>query len=97
MITSDKTIAMALLEKGCDVLLVGEGDVRLDGYQYGFIGGASGCFDDTVYFAGDPHLHRDGKEIFDFCEINGKQVVYAKGEELTDIGSIIFLPRLYRA
>lgn len=97
LITSDKTIAKALLEKECDVLLIGEGDVRLDGYSYGFIGGASGHFEDTVYFAGDPRLHRDGKEIIDFCKRNGKHVVYSVGEELADIGSIIFLPRLNKA
>ena len=93
LITSDVTIAAALREAGADVLLIGEGGVKLEGYQYGFIGGASGCFEDTVYFVGDPNFHTDGERIVDFCKRNEKQVACVKGEELTDIGSIIFLPK----
>ncbi len=96
LITSDLTIADAMRNAGVDVLLIGEGDVRLDGYPYGFIGGASGYFDGTVYFVGDPSFHSDGKRIFDFCKKHEKHVVYVENEELTDIGSILFLPRISR-
>ena len=91
LITADADIATVAHKSGIDVLRIREGSVRLDGYQYGFIGGASGCFEDTVYFVGDPHTHPDGEKIIDFCEKHGKRVSFAKNKELVDVGSLLFV------
>ncbi len=81
--TADETI---------DFLLVRKGYVALDGFEYGFLGGASGCIDDTVYFNGDLSAHPDYEKIRRFIEAHGLRVKFFADEPLTDIGSIIFLP-----
>ena len=94
LITADSDIARVAGDSGISVLRISEGGVRLEGYQYGFIGGASGCFGDTVYFVGDVKKHSDGERIIDFCQKNGMSVSFDENEELIDIGSILFLPKL---
>ena len=75
-----------------DVLLVEKGHVALEGFEYGFLGGASGCVENTVYFNGDLSEHPDFDRICRFIEAQGCRLEYFKGEPLTDIGSIIYLP-----
>ena len=70
IITADKGIAALAQSNGIDVLRICEGHVKLDGYDYGFIGGASGVFGDTVYFCGNLDTHPDAKEIVAFEEKN---------------------------
>ena len=90
VITADASIAKACEEVGIDVLKVREGDVRLDGYDYGFIGGAGGADGDLVFFAGDPAYHHDGNIIKNFCESKGKKVVALADIPLLDVGTIFF-------
>lgn len=90
-ITADRTIATALMSKGVDVLLIEAGHIRLDGYDYGFIGGASFPLPDrSVGFFGDLSLHPDAKAIFAFAERHGVKL-YSLSGELTDYGGGILL------
>ncbi len=81
---------------GCDetidLLLIEKGHVALEGFEYGFLGGASGCVEDTVYFNGDLSVHPDFERIRDFIRAHGYSLKYFEGETLADIGSIIYLP-----
>ena len=79
-------------EMPVDLLTVEPGHVALKGFEYGFLGGASGCVDDAVYFNGDLFSHPDFEKIQDFLERHGYRTVYFRGEPLTDIGSVIYLP-----
>lgn len=91
IITSDRGIADAARGAGIKVLTVRPGHVALDGYDCGFIGGASGSDDDNVYFCGDVLRHPDGEAICDFCRSNGKNAISLSGEPLYDYGSIFFI------
>ena len=91
IITSDLSIAKICDSAGIDVLKVSEGNVRLDGYGYGFIGGAGGADGDSVFFAGDPMYHPDGDRIIKFCESRGKRVVALADMPLLDVGTIFFV------
>ncbi len=62
-----------------------KGMILLDGYNYGFIGGASGLIDGTLTFCGS--MNDDG--IIKFLDDNGIKFVSISGESLTDYGSII--------
>ena len=62
---------MAAEKKGIDVLAVSPAGVRLDGYNCGFIGGATGADKENVYFCGNVDLHPDGERIKAFCEKHG--------------------------
>lgn len=90
VITADASIARVCEAAGIDVLRIREGDVRLDGYDYGFIGGAGGIDGDRVFFAGDPTYHPDGNMIKFFCESRGKKVIALADTPLFDVGTIFF-------
>ncbi len=75
-----------------DVLKIEKGHVALEGFDYGFIGGTSGEIDSVIYFNGNLAAHPDCEKIIDFVKTHGKEVRYFDDYELTDIGSIIYLP-----
>ncbi|MBR6528760.1 MAG: hypothetical protein IKT62_01855 [Firmicutes bacterium] len=89
IITSDRGIAKSIKAAGLEVLIIEPGQVILEGYPYGFIGGASGKIGDTIIFNGDLSAHTDYLSIKDFIESRGLNIKYFKEYPLTDIGSII--------
>lgn len=85
-ITADRSIAAALSAKEVEVLLIRAGHIRLDGYNCGFIGGASFPLPDgSVCFFGDLSTHPDCKAISDFAMQQGVRLRSLSGE-LTDFG-----------
>ncbi len=62
-ITADKSIFDALSKAGKQVALISEGGIKLEGYSYGFIGGASCVIGDNIYFFGDIKKHQNYDEI----------------------------------
>ena len=90
-ITSDPSLYKAMCADGTDVLLISPKNIRLDGYDTGFIGGCSGEDADNIYFSGNISLHPDEKLILDFCQSHQKNAVSLSDEPLYDIGSLFFL------
>lgn len=90
-ITADRGMAEALSSVGIKVTLISNGDISLPPYEYGFIGGASGVWGDTVYFLGNPDLHRDGDKIKAAISNAGYKVCALSDEPLADLGRIIFI------
>jgi hypothetical protein len=89
VITADEGICSVLRRyPDIDVLKIRAGHVVLPGFEYGFLGGASGRAGDTVLFNGDLGLHPDGGEIRRFIADRGFEVADFKGRELMDIGTI---------
>ena len=72
-----------------EVLKVEKGHVKLEGYDTGFIGGASGRVGNEIIFNGDLSKHPDFESIVDFIENKGLKCKWFPEFELTDIGSII--------
>ncbi len=66
IITSDDGIARHAKLCGIDVLKISPGGIELDGYDMGFIGGASARVGDALCFFGDPESHPDGEKIIKF-------------------------------
>lgn len=91
VITSDKSITTALKCNGVEVLMISAGNIILEGYNYGFIGGASGRIDkNTIVFFGNVKKHPDYFKIKDFCDkYNVKIKIISKKMPLTDIGGIV--------
>ena len=58
--------------------------------KYGFIGGACGYCDGSLYFSGDLRHHPDGDRIESFCKGLGVDAVSLSDEPLKDVGSIFF-------
>lgn len=92
VITDDESICRKCTEYGLDVLKVSKGNVILDGYDYGFIGGTAGKINnDTIAFNGDILTHPDGEKIIDFIKKHGMHSLSLSDGMLVDIGSIITL------
>lgn len=67
-------------------------NVSLQGYDYGFIGGASAVYDSSVLFFGNLSLHENGEEIASFCKKHGFSVASLTKNRLTDVGGAFILP-----
>lgn len=88
-ITSDMGLADTLKKYGLDILPISRGHVRLKGFSYGLLGGASGRIGDEIVFNGDLSAHPDFQAIEEFIQKRGLQVVWFEEYPLEDIGSII--------
>ena len=89
IITSDVSIAKALILEGIDILLLPPGDILLPGLDYGFIGGATGLIEDNVLaFYGHLDHHLYGKEIIKFLNKHRVEPVFLRNGKLIDRGSI---------
>lgn len=89
VITSDEGLCKSLRVVGIDVLLVQKGHVKLEGFDYGFLGGASGRIDNTLVFNGNLARHPDFEKIQEFIKSKGVDLKYFEEYPLEDIGSII--------
>lgn len=88
IITADEGIVKKLYGYDVDVLKIEAGHVRLDGFDYGFIGGASGKVGNCIVFNGDLSTHPDHEIIREFILSKGLEIIDFKGLELYDIGTI---------
>ena len=93
IITADSGIAQRATSLGIDVLKVSaaEGAIELDGYGYGFIGGACALFENTLYSCGNIELHPDFEAIRDFCLTHGVSLCSLSDGKLCDLGGILFI------
>lgn len=91
IITSDEGIAKACSCK-MSVCLIQPGHIILRGFNYGFIGGASGRIGNTIYFNGKLSAHPDYEKITDFIKARDLEIKYYEDYPLEDIGSIIAIP-----
>lgn len=89
-ITADRGMAEALLCAGIRVYTIDPGGIELPPYEYGFIGGCAGVYDNTAYFLGDAATHPSWSVIKDALDKEGLRSVMLGGGALTDLGGIIF-------
>lgn len=90
VITADTSLCRAYQKRGIRVCMISNGSVSLPPYDCGFIGGASGVYGDTVYFAGDIDTHSDAEKIKNAITACGKRHVSLSKKPLCDIGGIKF-------
>ena len=90
IISADPSMLKATCSAHLDTLSISEGYVRLEGFDHGFIGGACGVYENTLYFAGDIGTHPDCESIKAFCRERGLELVSLSDEPLCDVGSIFF-------
>ena len=96
IISADSGIISIADQLGIDTLKIKNdaNEITLDGYDYGFIGGASVVYENTVFFFGDIMRHSQGKEIVDFCNKHGFLTTSLGDKRLCDVGGAIILPCL---
>ena len=88
VVTSDKGILSLLTDNGIDEEFVPGDNIRLEGYNHGFIGGCGGFWGGKLYLFG-----RDNGEVESFAKKRGYGVVYLSDEKLTDWGGIKFFEK----
>lgn len=90
IITDDISIFTAAQFFLNDVLFISKGSIRLDGYNYGFIGGCCGKIaKDKIAFNGRLDSHSDCEKIKSFLYKHNIEYVELSDGVLTDIGGII--------
>ena len=92
LITADASIAAVAAKKGLDVLLLLEQATALDGYDTGFIGGATSYspyrLDPNIYFCGDLDTHPQCREIRRFCAERNRTCISLTQHPLLDVGTV---------
>ncbi len=91
VITEDAGIAKALEKEGIPCLLLFTKQVLLPGYEYGFIGGCTGLYRDTLYFNGCVEAHPEFEKMSLFASFHNTKLVSLGDYPLTDVGSIFFI------
>lgn len=90
VITSDAGIAKAAARHGIDVLGIRPGYIELEGFDTGFIGGASFKISpDRLAFTGRLDSHPDVARIKSFLRERGVEPVYLTDNPAFDIGSAV--------
>ncbi|MFZ5352120.1 MAG: DUF6873 family GME fold protein [Bacillota bacterium] len=90
IITSDRKISMEVEKHGIESLLIKPGGIELLGFEYGFIGGATGLIsEDTMAFSGALDKMQDADKILRFLESKKKKVKILMNKPICDIGSIV--------
>ena len=90
VITADPSIEDALRKNGVEVLRISQGQIRLEGFDYGFIGGCSGRINNTIFFFGNIREHSDYSGIKDYImQHNSKIEILCDNMPLTDIGGFV--------
>ena len=90
IITSDHGIALAAKNNGIDVLEISPGYIGLEGFNYGFIGGASFKLSGTcLAFTGRMDMHPDWRRIEAFLSEREIVAVFLTDGPAFDIGSVL--------
>jgi len=93
IITADDVIARRASDAGLDVLHIAPGMIELDGFDTGFIGGASFLIDDTVLaFTGSLDAHTDKDKIMGFLAKHGIKPFFLTKDPIFDVGGAVRLP-----
>lgn len=90
IITSDKGIHEKAIQNQLNSLLIRPGHIKLEGLDYGFIGGCTLSYEDVVFFSGNITQHPDYLMIKEFVEDKDKRIEHTD-DELTDLGSFIII------
>jgi len=90
LITSDEGIFNVCKKTGIDSLLIKNDFIKLGNRNDGFIGGCCGMIGyKTLLFCGNIKAHKSYKDIMNFTEKYGVNIISSSDEILTDVGSII--------
>ena len=90
IITSDGGIYESLKDF-IPIYKIKHGKIRLQNFNYGFIGGASGAFDKKIFFTGDFSHHSSYEEILKIIKKYDYEIEILSKDPLEDFGSIFFI------
>lgn len=92
LITNDPGIAKTLSSYNFDVLHLPYGDIILEDFEYGFIGGVGGMISDShLALFGSLDKYKYGVEVKEFLKKHNITPIYLKDDKLTDRGSLLII------
>lgn len=92
IITADKNIQAAAEKNNIDVLMINDSSINLEGFEHGFIGGATGLIGENILAVnGDINQLADCNRIVDFCQEHKVEVLPLNNGPIIDIGSIFIV------
>lgn len=95
LITADVSISKAARQQGIDVLLLQSQGCFLEGYDTGFIGGATSYSPyqkiEPLFFCGDINRHPQSKQIIDFCQRHHREPISLDNSPLLDMGTVFII------
>ena len=90
VITADASIEKAMKKCGVEVLRISVAQIKLYGFDYGFIGGCSAKIGNTIFFFGNIKVHSDYEKIKTFItNHNSILEILCRYIPLTDIGGAV--------
>ena len=90
-ITSDEGVKRVLQNHNLDVLYVNPENIQLPGFKHGFIGGACGVVDNSLFILGSLKNYKEGEKINDYLQSLNFKIIELFDGPLFDGGSILFL------
>lgn len=90
LVSSDMSIYKACKDI-FELIKINHKEIKLRGFNYGFIGGCSGYIDNKLILTGDISLHSSGQEIIDACRRYNIEIINLSENMLEDFGSILFV------
>ena len=90
IITSDGGIYESLKDF-IPIYKINHGEIKLQNFNYGFIGGASGVLDKKVFFTGDFSYHSSYEEILKIIKKYDYEIEILSKDPIEDFGSIYFI------
>lgn len=91
-ITSDEGIYAALKKEQIDCYLFNNREIRLEGYDRGFIGGSSCVLDNHhILIFGDISQRSEKLELQEFVYRYGYELEFIENKTITDIGSALII------
>lgn len=90
IITSDGGIYESLRDF-IPIYKINHGEIRLQNFNYGFIGGASGALGKKIFFTGDFSHHSSHEEILKIIKKYNYEIEILSKDPIEDFGSIYFI------
>lgn len=90
IITSDSGIYESLRDF-IPIYKINHGEIRLQNFNYGFIGGASGVLGKKIFFTGDFSHHSSYEEILKIIKKYNYEIEILSKDPIEDFGSIYFI------
>lgn len=91
VLTSDDSICKKMRSLGFDVLQIKSKKIKLEGFEFGFIGGCVGVFENKIVFTSSLKNIELGEEIKLFCNLVKLEIIELDNKDMTDVGGLIFL------
>jgi len=90
-ITSDRGIEKTLKQNQFEVLHVDPDCIKLEGFEHGFIGGACGIYENSLFICGSLKYFKEEEFIKEFTYKAGVEIIELYQGPPMDIGTLIFL------